>query len=118
MTHQPPALQPGQAWTPEAAAAFVARHDPDVSAEVVRLQAEMGAAFPHGTRFTYRYTAESLMRSYPRRAPELDGQLLGFVQVRTVTGAIHSAVVVVRWETGEAVVRGWPLDAESGWGAG
>ena len=110
-----PPLQPGEAWTPERAAAFVAKHDVDVSAEVVRLEQEMGEALPHGTLFTYRYTAESLMRGYPRRAPELDGQLLGFVQVRTSSGAIHSATVHVAFANGAVEVRGWPLEVGRGW---
>ncbi len=116
MTQDTPALHPGEAWTPEAAAAFVARHDVDVSAEIVRLEAEMGAAFPHGTLFTFRYDAESLIRGYPVRT--LDAQLLAFVQVRTVTGAIHLATVHIIFETGAVGVRGWPLDEASGWNAG
>ncbi len=94
MTQDTPALYPGEAWTPATAAAFVTRHDVDVSAEIVRLEAELGATFPHGRLFTYRYDAETLMRGYPVRGV-LDGQLVGFVQVWTVTGAIHGAVVVL-----------------------
>ena len=41
MTHDALAILPGEPWTPELAAAFVAKHDRDVSAEVIRLQAEM-----------------------------------------------------------------------------
>lgn len=120
MTHRTPALHPGQPWTPELAAAFIARYDLDVSAEVVRLQAEMGAemgaAFPTGTLSTFRYDAAALIRGYPTRT--LDAQLLAFVQVRTSSGAIHSATVHVVFDTGEVAVRGWPLGAGSGWVAG
>lgn len=104
MTDVPP-LQPGGAWTPALAAAFLARHDRDVLAEMARLEAEMREAFPHGTFFGYRDTAEFLMRGYPVRA-NLDGQLVGFVQARIASGAIHGGVVAVLWETGEVVVRG------------
>jgi len=116
MTHRTPALLPGESWTPESTPAFVARYDLDVSAEVVRLQAEMGAAFPTGTLFTFRYDAASLIRGYPTRT--LDAQLLAFVQVRTSSGAIHPATVHVVFDTGEVAVRGWPLEEGSGWVAG
>jgi hypothetical protein len=109
MTYDTPALYPGETWTSELATAFIARYDPDVSAEVVRLQEEMGAAFPTGTLFTFRYDAETLVRGYPTRT--LDVQVLGFVQVRTSSGAIHSATVHVVFDTGEVEVRGWPLGA-------
>ena len=112
MTHRTPALHPGQPWTPELAAAFIARYDLDVSAEVVRLQAEMGAAFPTGTLSTFRYDAATLARGYPTRT--LDAQLLAFVQVRTSSGAIHPATVHVVFDTGEVAVRGWPLEEGSG----
>ncbi len=107
MTQHTPALQPGQSWTPELAEAFVARHDLDVSAEVVRLEVEMGAAFPTGTLYTFRYDAATLAKGYPTRT--LDAQILAFVQVRTASGAIHSATVHVVFKSGEVEVRGWPL---------
>ncbi len=109
-----PLLHPGESWTPATAAAFVARHDADVSAEVVRVKEEMADAFPHGTVSVHRYDAAGLLRWYPTRAG-LDAQPLAHVQVRVTSGAIQSAVVSVHWETGDVVVRGWPLDAASGW---
>ncbi len=105
MTQYTPALQPGEAWTPKFAAVFVAKHDRDVSAEVIRLQAEMGI---HGQLYTHRYDVAMILRLTPRRT--MDAQPLAHVQVRLVSGAIHSATVSVLWATGEVVVRGCPLE--------
>jgi len=114
-TQHTPALQPGQSWTPELAEAFVARHDLDVSAEVVRLEVEMGAAFPHAEPFVFRYDANALIRYYPTRGT-LDAQPLAHVMVRTVAGGHRSATVSVRWEDGAIEVMGWPMPEDQGWG--
>lgn len=116
MPYTPP-LQPGESWTPALAAAFVSDHDRDVSAEVVRLVEEMGAAFPATEPRVYRYTAESLIRYYPTRGT-LEAQPLAHVMVRAPAGGHHSANVSVVWETGEVVVTGWPMEAGSVWGRG
>ena len=105
-----PALLPGDAWTRDDAAAFVAAHDRDVSAEMIRLQAEMGV---YGQLYVHRYDVAMILRLTPRRT--MDAQPLAHVQVRLVSGAIHSATVTVLWETGTVIVRGWPLAEDSGW---
>ena len=110
MTPDAPTLLPGDPWTPELAARFIREYDCDVSAEGIRLQAEMGI---HGQLYVHRYDVEMILRLTPRRT--MDAQPLAHVQVRLVSGAIHSATVSVLWETGDVIVRGWPLDAESGW---
>jgi len=110
MTPDAPTLLPGDPWTPELAARFILEYDRDVSAEVIRLQAEMGI---HGQLYTHRYDVAMILRLTPRRT--MDAQPLAHVQVRTVSGAIHSATVSLVWETGDVVVRGWPLDDKSGW---
>ena len=110
MTPDAPTLLPGDPWTPELAARFILAYDCDVSAEVIRLQAEMG---DHGQIYTHRYDVAMILRLTPRRT--MDAQPLAHVQVRTVSGAIHSATVSVLWENGGVIVRGWPLDAKSGW---
>lgn len=92
------------------AAAFIARHDRDISAEVVRLRDEMG---DYGQLYVTRYDVAMILLLTPRRT--MDAQPLAHVQVRTVSGAIHSATVSVVWETGGVIARGWPLDAKSGW---
>lgn len=112
MTHAPP-IQPGQAWTQELIAAFVARHAIDVSAEMIRLAAEMREAFRQGRLWPCRLLADALVRSNPTRT--LDAQLLTFVQPRPAVGAIHAATVHVVFDTGEVVVRGWPLEEGSRW---
>ncbi len=110
MTQYTPAILPGDPWTPELAARFIIEYDRDVSAEVIRLQSEMG---DHGQIYTHRYDVAMILRLTPRRT--MDAQPLAHVQVRTTIGAIHSATVSVEWETGAVIVRGWPLDAKSGW---
>ncbi len=105
MTQYTPALFPGDPWTPELAARFIIEYDRDVSAEVIRLQAEMGI---HGQLYTHRYDVAMILRLTPRRT--MDTQPLAHVQVRLVSGAIHSATVSVLWATGEVVVRGCPLE--------
>jgi hypothetical protein len=44
MTQYTPAILPGDPWTPEVAARFITEYDRDVSAEVIRLQAEANRA--------------------------------------------------------------------------
>ena len=110
MTQYTPAIFPDDVWTPELAARFIIEYDRDVSAEVIRLQAEMG---DHGQLYTHRYDIAMVLRLTPRRT--MDAQPLAHVQVRLVSGAIHSATVSVLWETGAVIVRGWPLDEASAW---
>ena len=110
MTHDALAILPGDPWTTELAARFIRKYDRDVSAEVARLRDEMGE---HGQLYVHRYDAAMILRLTPRRT--MDAQPLAHVQVRLVSGAIHSATVAVLWETGAVIVRGWPLDEKSGW---
>jgi hypothetical protein len=110
MTHDATAILPGDPWTPELAARFILSYDRDVSAEVARLRDEMGR---HGQLYVHRYDVEMILRLTPRRT--MDAQPLAHVQVRLVSGTIHSATVSVLWADGGVIVRGWPLDEGSGW---
>jgi hypothetical protein len=95
-------LDPGASWTPEAAAAFIARHDAGVSEAMTRLQERLLSEHPHGSLFVHRYTSETICR-YPCTRPGTAGQAMGYVEVRLRTGECYSGTVLVRWEDGAVV---------------
>ena len=83
-----------------------------VAAEQDRVAAEMRAAFPHCSIFCHTYDV-----AYHLKHPGLWGKedvALAFVQCRTSSGTVHSAIVKAGFGTGEAWVTGWPPEEGSG----
>jgi hypothetical protein len=102
-TARRPTPQPGETWTREAAASFVARYDAEVSEAMARLREQLESAHPSGSDFVYRYTADTITRYRSTRCG-MNGQAMGYVEVRMPTGETYSGTVSVRWEDGSVII--------------
>src|SRR3712207_4587228 len=102
-------------WTPELIADYIRDFAGAVEAELNRIEREMREVVQFGTTYRHRYaSAADLMKQSTILTTDRTAAVLGFVQMRTASGAIYAGSVWADWETGEVSVTGWPLQPGTG----
>ncbi len=102
-------------WTPETIANYIRDFAGEVTAELDRLEREMKALEPTCSTYRHQYTTAANLTTYSNLLTTTKtATVLGFAQMRTVSGAISSACVWADWETGEVSVTGWRASGASG----
>jgi hypothetical protein len=75
----------------------------------------MEALVPSGTTCDQKYTTvAALVKYFDVMTMQKTATVLGFVQVRAISGGIYASKVRANWETGKVFVTGWPLQLGTG----